>query len=579
MDKQVGLPLQPLALSSPYFPPQFQTYLNNFMKNFYTPFIYKDYHIKIGGPNGDHPTANMIYEDAIPPTEVFLSYKSLKERNNLVDYIRSNFIRVTEGEYVNFQGNVNSLNSRLNLTQLNPFDTNIHGGGPYYSLGKGYRIYKSCYPITYNKAEGSSMCQKNSIGLLLRDYELTLDALVAKFPEVNRKATKTDINGTKVDIVVEGSNSKPDDFDVWRDIKYYQYIREQICKAMISPNFLQSYCYFLNNDANFDYKKIGKSLVPDHDPNNSKNAAILLTESPNFNLITWASNIYTINRNIRVQTYSGYKSKENWQVIVFQMLSAFYIMNKFNFTFNEMSIYHNFFIKDVNVYGDGGSQFWVYNINKVDYYVPCRGDLLLIDHDYHDLKTSGQHRILAEIFGNSKTEIQDLIRKHAISCIDFNNFSQFASENYGLVKPPEDVIKLFEKVNTDLRATNPDGTYTYTIEEVIKNNFIRFVHNRVGTMVRDNEKDYIRKSDVRPFIKGELVIYETKYETYEIVMYIENVNEYTCRCASRDKGEIVIRDYQKDLMYHYSENEVIRQDVLPGQPAISLDYIIEKYVL
>ena len=34
-DKQASLPLQPFSLSSPFIPPQFQSYLNNFMKNFY----------------------------------------------------------------------------------------------------------------------------------------------------------------------------------------------------------------------------------------------------------------------------------------------------------------------------------------------------------------------------------------------------------------------------------------------------------------------------------------------------------------------------------------------------------------
>jgi hypothetical protein len=98
-------------------------------------------------------------------------------------------------------------------------------------------------------------------------------------------------------------------------------------------------------------------------------------------------------------------------------------------------------------------------------------------------------------------------------------------------------------------------------------------------MLRDDEKAYIRKSDVRPFNKGELVIYETKYDTYEIVMYLENLDEYTCKCASTDKGEMVIKDCQKDLIYHYSENEIIKQDTLPGRPNISLDYIIETYTM
>jgi hypothetical protein len=46
-NKQAQLPIQPLTLSSPFMPPQFTTYLANFMKNFYTPFIYKDYNLSL----------------------------------------------------------------------------------------------------------------------------------------------------------------------------------------------------------------------------------------------------------------------------------------------------------------------------------------------------------------------------------------------------------------------------------------------------------------------------------------------------------------------------------------------------
>ncbi len=102
-------------------------------------------------------------------------------------------------------------------------------------------------------------------------------------------------------------------------------------------------------------------------------------------------------------------------------------------------------------------------------------------------------------------------------------------------------------------------------------------------MIRDNEKDYIKKMDVTPFKRGELVIYEGKYETYEILLYLENVDEYKCNCISKEikDGKIIVtpKSINKDMLYHYSDNESIKQDILPGQPAISLDYLIETYIL
>ncbi len=541
------------------------------MKNFYTPFIYKDYHINIGGPNANHVAASLIYEDAVPEANIYMSYKSLRERNNLVDYIRSNFIRVTEGEYIDFQGGEASLNSRLNLTQLNPFDPNTHGGGPYKGLPKDFLIFKSCWPITYSKRESTALCQKNSVGLIVRVYKLSQDALIAKYPEMLKKIVKQ--NRTSVTVVPQ--NNSPEKYDVWRDVKYYEFIRDNIDKQFVSPNFIQSYCYFLNTDAKFDFAKVNGTLQPIYDPSVCKTAVVLLGECPNQNIITWTSNVYTPNHNIISQVQSGFKPKENWETIIFQMLSTFYVMDKLKFTINEMNIYH-FFIKDVHIYGDSGNQYWVYKINRIDYYVPCRGDLLLVDHNFGDIKSG--HKIIGKIYGDDETFIKERIRANAIQCINMKNFTNFPN---GIVKPPESIVQLINKINADLTEMNSsDPTKpAYTYEQVIQNNFTGFLHNRVGTMIRDNEKEYIRKNDVRPFNKGELVIYESKYDTYEIVLYIENLDEYNCKCASREGGDIIIKNCQKDLIYHYSENEVIKQDTLPGRPSISLDYIIETYTL
>jgi hypothetical protein len=571
VDKEARLPIQPIALTSPFIPPQFSSYLNSFMQKFYTPMIYKDYHINIGGPNADHVTASLIYEDAIPQNDVYMSYKSLKERNNLVDYVRSSFIRITEGEYIDFQGDESSLNSRLNLIQLNPFDTNIHGGGPYKGLAKGFLIYSSCWPIMYNKEKSTPLCQKNSVGLIVRIYQLNQDSLVARFPKVLDKTIKSDVVTAKL----SGDLLNVDNYDQWREVKYYEFIRDKICKAMVNPNFIQSYCYFLNTDTKFDFTKIGSSVQPAYNPEICKTALVLLAESPNLNLLSWTSNMRTRNHNIITQTYAGFKPKENWETVIFQMLTTFYIMDKNNFTFTDMNI-NNFFVKDVNIFGDSPNQSWLYKINRIDYYVPCKGDLLLVDHDYHDIK-SDEFKIIGKMFNDDEKLIKEKIRTNAIQCISENNFGNLATSNMGVVKPPSDIIQLLVKLNADLSARDENNEYLYTFEQIIQNNFIKFVHNRVGTSIRENEKDYIRKNDVRPFIKGEMVIYESKFETYEIVLYLESVDEYTCKCVSKEKNEVIIKNCNKDLIYHYSDNEIIRQDTLPGVPSLSMDYIIETY--
>ena len=108
---------------------------------------------------------------------------------------------------------------------------------------------------------------------------------------------------------------------------------------------------------------------------------------------------------------------------------------------------------------------------------------------------------------------------------------------------------------------------------------MKYIHNRVGTPIRDPELRYIIKSDIRPFRKGNLVIYESRYQNYDILLYLENKDEYTCECVTKENGNCIIKTISKDLLYHYSNSEIIRQDIKVGEPSLNLDYIIENYVI
>ena len=371
------LPIQPVALSSPFFPPQFQNYLNNFMKNFYTPYVFKDYHINIGGPNADHIHAAMVYEDALPPASVFSSYKTLKERNSLCQYIRGTFINIEEGEDANFNGDSNSINSRLKLIELNPYNTNYFSSNPYKGLPSNMLIYRSCYPIVYDKKEATTQCQKSSVGINMRVYRLSKMEYQVYKPTFEEPVKPHEIKTILKDMDTDKKNNieiiedisrraswikritpitdkTKNDFDVWREIAYYEFIRNTINKSSVAPNFVESYCFFMNDDSQLNFSKNtmkinGDQIDPDTD---SKKSIILLTESPNMNIFSWASDSYIKERNIQKQIYSGYKTEIVWESIIMQILIVFYIMDKHNFTFNEMQLQNNFYIKDWLKYAD-----------------------------------------------------------------------------------------------------------------------------------------------------------------------------------------------------------------------------------
>lgn len=594
--KPTELPIQPIALSSPFFPPQFQTYLNNFMKNFYTPFVFKDYHINIGGPNADHIRASMVYEDALPPASVFTSYKSLKERNSLCQYIRGTFINIEEGEDANFKGDANSINSRLKLIELNPYNTNFFSSNPYKGLPKNMLIYRSCYPISYDKKEATTQCQKSSVGINMRVYRLTkAEYQVFKpiFEEPVKpnevKAILTDIDTkkkTSIEIIEDISrrasfvkkitpitDKTKMDYDVWREVEYYQYVRNNINKNLVCPNFVESYCYFMNDDSQLNFSKNSMNINGNvYDPKyDSKKSIILLTESPNMNIFSWASDAYIKEYNIQKQVYTGFKPENVWESVIFQIVVVFYVMNEHNFTFRNMKLQNNFFVKDINVFGDS-PQFWKYKINNVEYYVPNYGHLLMFDSDYHDLDDSGQKKILATFLDKiDESAVKLLIRENAKSCLNSNNFSQ-EFKNIGGIRPSDNIIKLLDNINADIVQNR-------SFEEILQRNFIKYFHNRIGTPLRQLEMPYVRKMDITPFRKGQLVVWEKSYDNYEIVIFLDNVDEYKYICGTKEKNSYILKDVSKDLIYHYSDYETIKQDSKPGEPYMAMDYVIETYIL
>lgn len=615
--QQAMIPLQPFALSSPFMPPQFQSYFNNFMKNFYTPFIYKDYHINLGGPNGDHARGTMIYEDALPPADIYSSYKTLKERNSLCEYVRGTFIKSDEGEFVDFKGGPSSLNSRLKLIQLNPYNTNIYSSNPYKGLpnDQSFLIYKSCYPIVYDKDIGSAQCNKNSTGMNVRAYKLTIKEFVIKYFDSMTKmdglkfgkdieyiinCMKSEL-GTKSKLEDLNSELVPYKFDVWRDEIYYAWIRNKINYQIISPNFVSSYCYFINKEANISFAKNGMLLEDLKDKsvkellsNGFTNCImLLLTESPNQNIFQWASNTYVKERSIHKMVHSGFKPDTHWKSVIAQILIIFYIMDKYCFTIREMNIQSNFYIKDINIYGDT-KQFWQYTIGNIDYFIPNFGHLVMFDHNYKELvkpENIGKPRIMMkDEFGDNSDEIKSTIISNAIECLSANNFGSVFTIDGG-VGLSESIGNLLKDIHKEL----VDSRENLKLGKIKQNEFwdniickfmikLDYIHNRVGTPLRDIEYPYIRKNDTRPrpFKIGELVIYEEKFETYKIYLFIKNTGSSTCECVGKNLTTQlyeIIPNIPRDLLYHYSELDSIKQDGKLGEPIIGYEHILERYIL
>ncbi len=600
--KMASLPVEPIAITTPYVPPQMQQQLNNFMKSFYTPFIYKDYHINIGGPNADHARASMIYEDALPPPSAYTSYKTLRERNNLCQYIRNAFIVMEEGEQVNFDGGAKSLNARLKLIALNPYNGNQFSNNPYKSLPRNMMIFTSCYPIINDRRESTVQCKKDSVGINIRMYNIKHDeyqlmknilrSIPDKMEYIDDVATRPRRRLVKAVSVIDVSRNKIE-YNIWREIEYYKFVRDILCKQMIIPNFIQSYCYFMDDNSNIDFDKITtrkkeierskeERMIEVGDKRINK-ALVLLTESPNKSLYQWGENVYVKDRNTQRQTYSGFKQDNEWNSIIAQMLMAFYVMDKMEFTINEMTIENNFYVKDVAGFGGDGLYFWRYNVNNVEYYIPNYGSLLMIDSDYRDLeRVEGReiYKIISpRLFGDNKEEFKRILRENAKRIFNENNFGQKFTNNGG-VRPSEKIINLLSNINRQIMETK------MSYEEIIRDNLIKYVHNRIGTPLKEQEKNYIRKMDTRQYRKGEMIVHEDRYDTYKFVLYLgDDEDKMKIKIATStpktggESKEVIMRTVPKELTYKYSNDEVIYQEPKPGEPGQNLDYLLETYRL
>jgi hypothetical protein len=650
--KQASIPIEPIALTTPFFPPQFQTQLSNFMKNFYTPFIYKDYHINIGGPDGDHIEASMIYEDALPHPNIFTSYKSLKERNNLNQHIRSTFIQIEEGELITFGGRENSLLSRLKLIELNPYNSNRYSNNPYDSLPINMFIFNSCYPIQYDRGGATVQCKKNSTGINLRLYRLKLEEAVLvnqviKKPlmfeniiydfkkketardlvnilddnSIDNKAKKKKISDfidkylnqidgqdkMKILNVFEyGSRLLEDQkkeiyslfdstinntlqqevsvkkFNVWREIEYYKYIRENICKNLISPNFVQSYCYFVDNNSKINFNRNGKiDTIRDLTELYSKKVLVLLTESPNFNFFDWCSDTYEKEYNVKKQVYRGFKEDNDWKSVISQMLIAFFVMFKNKFTISDMDIKYNFYIKEVMGYTKDSIQYWRYTINFIDYYIPNYGSLLLIDSNFRDLDPKDKFKILSTDLDDDENTVLDMVLDNAVKCINFDNFTQ-DFKNAGGVSPSENVKKYLEGINSDLKEIKLRAPVDRLqgFNELLQKHLKTYVHNRIGTLIRDSEIRYVDTDDQRSYKPGELVLHEVRQDRKEFVLYIKSIQNDQCEIITRNVNNLlIIKHVLLTEIKHYSIYDTIKQDIKPGEPAANLDYIIENYFI
>lgn len=208
--------------------------------------IFKEYNINIGGVSGSHVKTSMLFEDALPMKHISASFSTLGERNTMYEFIRSIMFSKGDGEDHPIDDSNYNLLSHLKFMDMNPYNASRLWTNPYRGLPYGFLLYRSCYPIRHDERTASTVCAKNSTGINVRIYRMTEGAY-----KVNK------------------NERSMNDYDLWRDMSFYDYLKDQIVKPKICPNFIIMYGYNITLDSKIDFETINtinrhKSIKKDY---------------------------------------------------------------------------------------------------------------------------------------------------------------------------------------------------------------------------------------------------------------------------------------------------------------------------
>ncbi len=578
--------------------------------------VQKYYNISMSSPLGNHSTINRIYEDMLPVDPFLFTMKTLKERRELLRFFRNQILQHGDGEEISISpGPKKTLLSYVRLLELNPY-TNFKN--PYHGLAMGFMLYNAAYPLKYEQDKNHLAIIKNPIGMNIRMYELSVGACRALRVE---------------------KNISPDDFEVLREIKYYEYVRERILKNKVSPNFIKIFLYTIDSTSRIDYHQINtlkyrtftrdnlekemenvKLINESHDLNKSqvtafpntimkwKNYAVdpdkkvdlseskatslvAVTEAPNNNLIKWGSPLYQSYGAVQTQVETGYHSNAVWRSIIFQLVYACAVLQEHDIHFENFTLENNFFIKDLFV-DPSKKDHWKYEVGKYRFYIPNYGYLLTVDSSFVDLfsgteetiknlnaKNNRKFKINSKLF--SKNSNHGAYSRKEMHINAFRNLIDPDEFNNGLKKmggkPPDaEIINLLDRMYRWYNSSSPRNPRTETIREYLKEFFPEFLHNRIGTKLTRDEFSLLPNFPDNKFYEGELLAYQERYGEWKWAVFLnDQPNDKKLIRIGVNQNPIEV--FSSDL-YKYPSNEIIRQDVKDGV-LLDPEHTLEVYNL
>ncbi len=564
--------------------------------------LQKVYNINLGAPGHHHTLLNQIYQDVLPGEPNIYTMNNVYERMQIINLLRNSMIKHHDGEDMTLQAGPKSILEYIKVLEFNPYSL---GRNRYKTIPINFLLYNGAYPVRYNTDTRTVEIAKQAMGVNIRIYMLNKGAL-----------------NCNIDPALDCHN-----FDVWRELSYYKYIKETILQQKISPNFISMILYKLDKISKINYKEledvikthveydiilrnlnnykeINKFLTFKNDElkkligqatnsiqpltstvptlsldlsEDSKVSLLALTEAPTFNLIEWASPTYEKKGAVAKQITTGFHPTEVWRSVLFQLVSSLAVLQEKKILFRNFSIENNIFIKDL--YKDPNNiGHWVYKVNNIDMYVPNFGHLVVIDSRFADVNpTSGMTGVFKIIsptlFSNNgnnvPTNIDEEILNDLKRIIKRDNFvSGGVYSDYGMVPPDIDVLNLLDSIYNSSKSR---------IADILIECFPQYFHNRVGTLLNITEKTGLSLTVMPKLVQGKLAVYQSRYDEYTWVIFNRDIDG--------KKKEILIKDsngklypktvFSHSLVEHPESNNIMQ--ITEKNFRLNKDSLIDSY--
>ena len=196
--------------------------------------------ININGLDPFNSKTNLapIVEYLLPLSNISEIFNTIKDRQLISDFIKSVLLFNEDGIVVDsLKYNIKKLMNSLKVVKMNPYVSHeMYGKISPFKFPVDFLLYKSCFPIKY--IQNTLKCEKNSTHVNLRFYRVPRgDVLDRRNPDV---------------IKVSKALS---------EMKYYNYVKNEIVYKHESPNFVLMYGYNFYNDKDIKFNEGDENTI------------------------------------------------------------------------------------------------------------------------------------------------------------------------------------------------------------------------------------------------------------------------------------------------------------------------------